>query len=445
MGEEEEKLRRQILAQVKLYYDSCKEKREEFVPGKSRIPYSGRVYDEEEMQNAVSACLDFWLTSGRFCTQFESEFAKFMGAEFCSLTNSGSSANLLALSALTSPKLGGKRLKKGDKVITAAAGFPTTVNPIFQNGLIPKFVDSELGTYNPSPKMVEEAVDSDTKAIMFAHTLGNPFDAEKISQMAKESGLYLIEDCCDAVGSRLNGKPVGTFGDIATASFYPAHHITMGEGGAALTSNSQLKRIIDSFRDWGRDCWCPPGKDDTCAKRFSWQLGELPHGYDHKYIYSHRGYNLKVTDMQGAIGLAQLKKLPSFVEKRKQNYDFLISRISKVPGASSSFILPRAIEGADISPFGLPLTVAGGAPFSRKEIVEYLESRGIATRMLFGGNLTRQPAYVGERFEKSGELPNADRIMNDTFWIGVYPGMSGEMREYVASSFESFMKEKGAE
>lgn len=434
MGEPE--LRKEILEKVAEYYKVYKKPAPPFEPGKSRISYAGRIYDEGEMQNAVDACLDFWLTSGRHCAGFEREFAEFCGLEYCSLTNSGSSANLLAVSALTSPKLGERRLRKGDRVITAAAGFPTTVNPIFQNGLVPRFIDTELGTYNPTPEMVEEAIDEKTRAIILAHTLGNPFDAKRISEIAGEHGIYLIEDCCDAVGSRLNGKPVGTFGDIATVSFYPAHHMTMGEGGAVLTRDPALKRIIDSLRDWGRDCWCPPGADDTCKMRFSQKFGELPYGYDHKYVYSHIGYNLKALDMQGAIGLAQLKKLPSFIAGRKGNYEFFLKGLSRY---SDRLILPRVIEGADISPFGFPLTVRPGAGFTKNEIVGHLESRGIATRMLFGGNLTRQPAYLGERFEKCGSLENSDAVMNNTFWIGVYSGIDEKMREYILSCFEEFL------
>ncbi len=438
----EQELRKEILEKVKEYYELYKKPVPTFEPGKSRISYAGRIYDEHEMQNLVDSSLDFWLTSGRYCKEFETEFAKFFEMKFCSLTNSGSSANLLAVSALTSPKLGDKRLKKGDKVITAAAGFPTTLNPIFQNGLIPKFIDTEIGTYNPTPEMVEDAIDEGTKAIILAHTLGNPFDAERIAKIAKEHGMYLIEDCCDAVGSKFNGKSVGTFGDIATVSFYPAHHMTMGEGGAVLTDDFMLKRIIESFRDWGRDCWCPPGVDNTCKKRFTWQLGELPYGYDHKYIYSHIGYNLKVLDMQGAIGLAQLKKLPEFIRKRKENYEFFLSSLSK---HSSVFVLPHTLPNADISPFGFPLTVKEDAPFTKNEIVQYLESKGVATRMLFGGNLTRQPAYTGEVFEKSGALTNSDIVMNNTFWIGVYPGISDEMREYIVFEFDNFLGGKSYE
>ncbi len=430
-----DEIRKQALAKVREFYLSSK-KEEKFEPGKTRIPYAGRAYDEKEVQNAVDACLDFWLTSGRYCSEFEEKFAKFFGTKFCSLTNSGSSANLLAVSALTSKSLGEKRLKKGDKVITAAAGFPTTVNPIFQNGLVPRFIDVELGTYNPSAKMVEEAIDGKTKAIVLAHSLGNPFDAEKIAKLAKEHGIWLVEDCCDALGSKLNGKGVGTFGDIATMSFYPAHHMTMGEGGAVLTSNPMLKKQIESFRDWGRDCWCAPGKDNTCKKRFGWKLGELPYGYDHKYIYSNIGYNLKVVEMQAAIGLAQLEKVPEFIKRRKENYSFFLFSLSR---HSDKLILPKTISGAEISPFGFPLTVKKDAGFTKNDIVQHLESKGIATRALFGGNLTRQPAYAGEKFDVVGKLENSDTVMNNTFWIGVYPGITNEMAEYIVSEFRFFL------
>jgi CDP-6-deoxy-D-xylo-4-hexulose-3-dehydrase len=435
---DENEIRKEILEKVKRFA-KAKIKPTKFEPGKTRINYAGRIYDEEELINAVDASLDFWLTAGRYCESFEKEFAKYFGTSFCSLTNSGSSANLLAVSSLTSKKLREKALKKSDKVITAAAGFPTTVNPILQNGLVPRFIDVELGTYNASVKMVEEAIDKNTKAIILAHTLGNPYEADKIAKLAKEHGLYLIEDCCDAVGSTLNGKHVGTFGDIATVSFYPAHHMTMGEGGAVLTSDAFLKLQIESFRDWGRDCWCPPGKDSTCNKRFKWKLGDLPMGYDHKYIYSNVGYNLKVIEMQGAIGLAQLKKLPQFVKARKENYSALVSHLSRY---SDRLILPKVLPNADISPFGLPLTIRSDAGFTKNQLVEYLESKGIATRMLFGGNLVRQPAYIGEKFDKVGDLTNSDLIMNNTFWIGVYAGITKEMREYICSQFEAFLVTK---
>jgi len=433
----ESESRKEILEKVREFYIRFRKAPQKFERGKGKVPYAGRIYNETEMQNAVDACLDFWLTYGRYCEKFEAELSKLFDVKYCSLTNSGSSANLLAVSALTSKSLGDLRLKRGDKIITTAASFPTTVNPIFQNGFIPRFIDIEIETYNPSPKMVEAAIDEKTKAIILAHTLGNPFDAEKIAEIAKENGLFLIEDCCDAIGSTLNNKNVGTFGDIATVSFYPAHHITTGEGGAVLTSNPLLKKSIESFRDWGRDCWCPPGKDNSCARRFGWKLGELPYGYDHKYIYSNIGYNLKMLEMQAAIGLAQLGKLSEFIQKRKDNYSFFLSRFSKFP---SKLVMPKTIQGAEISPFGFPITIARDAGFGRNEIVTYLESKGIATRMLFGGNLTKQPAYLGENFEVVGNLTNSDMIMTNTFWIGVYPGITEEMRKYIAEEIEAFLE-----
>ncbi len=384
--------------------------------------------------NLVDSSLDFWLTSGKYVAEFEKKFTKRVGRKHCSLCNSGSSANLLAISALTSKKL--KRgLKKGDEVITAAAGFPTTVNPIFQCGLKPVFIDSELGTYNVNPKIVEEAISEKTKAIFLAHTLGNPFDAEAIAKIAKEHNLWLIEDCCDALGSTFNKKKVGSFGSLSTYSFYPAHYITMGEGGAVLTNDSLLHREVNSFRDWGRDCWCSTGADDTCKKRFDWKLGGLPFGYDHKFIYSNIGYNLKALEMQAAIGLAQLEKLDSFIERRKDNYSFFLKKLGEY---KDDFILPVVHPKAEISPFGFPLTVKSNANFTRYEIVAFLEEAGIATRMLFGGNLTKQPAYIDEDYRVCGTLENSDIIMNNMFWIGVYPGITNEMREYVVEKFEDF-------
>jgi CDP-6-deoxy-D-xylo-4-hexulose-3-dehydrase len=411
-----------------------------FEAGKTRIPYAGRVYDHEEMVALVDSALDFWLTAGRYSEQFEREFAASFGTRYCALTNSGSSANLLALSSLTGNMLGEKRLKSGDKAITCAAGFPTTLNPIFQNGLVPIFVDAELGTYNAKPDAIEEAAEKDgVRAIMLAHMLGNPFDLDAVMKTAKKHDLYVIEDCCDAVGAMFDGKPVGTFGDIATASFYPAHHMTMGEGGAVMTSSQVYKKLIESFRDWGRDCWCPPGKDNTCKKRFGWKLGELPYGYDHKYTYSNIGYNLKVTDMQAAIGVAQLKKLPGFVRKRRENFDYLMNGLGRY---SDCFILPKKHPKAEPSPFGFPLTVKKDAPFDKNQIIEHLESKGIATRMLFAGNLVRQPAYIGKRYEVVGSLENSDIVMNYTFWIGVYPGLGRDMLEYMVETFDAFINEK---
>ena len=434
---EQDTQRREILEKVASFHKAAK--LEKFVPGKTKIHYAGRVYDSEEIVALVDSSLDFWLTAGRYAEKFEREFASVFGTKYCSLTNSGSSANLLALSCLTGDKLGNDKLSIGDKVITCATGFPTTVNPIFQNGMVPVFVDAELGTYNADVNAIEAASENGASAIMLAHTLGNPFDLERIAEIAKKHNLYLIEDCCDAVGAKFDGKPVGTFGDVATASFYPAHHITMGEGGAVMTSNPLLKMMIESFRDWGRDCWCAPGKSDTCKKRFAWKLGDLPHGYDHKYIYSNIGYNLKVTDMQAAVGVAQLQKLPKFIEARKKNFEFYMRELGDY---EHLFVLPKKHPKAEPSPFGFPLTVKNDADFTKNEIVEYLEGKMIETRMLFGGNLVRQPAYMNRKYEKVGELGNSDAIMNDAFWIGVYPGLTEEMNRYVADMFHGFVKQR---
>jgi len=409
-----------------------------FIPGETQINYAGRVYDEKEMISLVDASLDFWLTTGRYARQFEEDLAKFIGLRHCLLTNSGSSANLLAVSALTSPKLGEKRLKPGDEVITTACGFPTTLNPIIQNNLIPVFIDVELGTYNIRADRIEEAITDRTKAIFVPHTLGNPVDIDRILKLVKDYDLWFVEDNCDALGSRYRGKYTGSFGHISTCSFYPAHHITMGEGGAVLTDDSALKNIIASFRDWGRDCWCDPGCDNTCGKRFSWKLGALPEGYDHKYIYSHIGYNLKVTDMQAAIGVEQLKKLPNFIEKRKANFKALYDGLNSF---GDYLVLPKKANEADPSWFGFPILVRENAPFTRNEIVAYLEKNKIATRMLFGGNLTKQPAYEGIKYRVLDTLENTDTVMNRLFWIGVYPGMTAHMVNYILLGFDTFIKE----
>ena len=431
---DKEAQRKEILQKVRQFAEKEPGK---FVPGKTRIHCAGRVYDHEEMEALVDSSLDFWLTTGRYAAQFEREFAAIFGTQHCSLANSGSSANLLALSCLTSDGLGNMKLKAGDKVITCAAGFPTTVNPIFQNGMVPIFVDVELGTYNPSPEAIEAAAEKGARAIMIAHTLGNPFDATAIQAIAKKHGMYLIEDCCDAVGAKFSGKQVGTFGEIATVSFYPAHHITMGEGGAVMTSNPLLRKMVESFRDWGRDCWCPPGKSNTCMKRFAWKMGDLPFGYDHKYTYSNIGYNLKMTDMQAAVGVAQLRKLPFFIEARKKNFEFYMKSLRD---HEDLFIFPEKHPQAEPSPFGFPLTVRKDAGFTKSQVVNFLEGRMIETRMLFGGNLVRQTAYKGRKYEVSGSLENADLAMEYTFWIGVYPGLTEEMRQYVADSMHAFVK-----
>jgi CDP-6-deoxy-D-xylo-4-hexulose-3-dehydrase len=404
-----------------------------FVSGESGLSYAGKIYDKKEMVALTDASLDFWLTSGRFCNQFEKEMAEYIGVRYALLTNSGSSANLLAVSALTSPKLGERRLVPGDEVITVAAGFPTTVAPIVQNRLIPVFIDVDLGTYNISVNQIEEAITPRTKAIMIAHTMGNPFDLSEVVRIAKKYKLWLIEDNCDALGSRYDGKLTGTFGDIATSSFYPPHHITMGEGGAVYTNNPILKLAIESFRDWGRDCWCPSGCDNTCKKRFGWQLGELPLGYDHKYTYSHIGYNLKVTDMQAAIGLEQLKKLPSFIDRRIHNFNRLKAGLYELQDV---LILPEATPNSEPSWFGFILTIKDGAAHSRMKMTEYLEANKVQTRMLFAGNLIKQPAFQGVEFRQIGGLANTDKIMHDTFLVGVYPGLNDEMIDYMCSKIK---------
>ncbi len=408
-----------------------------FNPGKTSINYSGRVYDEKEMISLVDSALDFWLTAGRFAKQFEKDLAGFLGVKHCLLTNSGSSANLLAISALTSPKFGEKRLKPGDEVITTACAFPTTVNPIIQNNLIPVFVDVDIGTYNIQSDKIEAAITEKTKAIFVAHTLGNPFDLDEVMTIAQKYNLWVIEDNCDALGSRYNGQYTGTFGHIATFSFYPPHHITMGEGGALVTNDTRLKRLIESFRDWGRDCWCEPGSDNSCGKRFEWQLGSLPHGYDHKYIYSHMGYNLKITDMQAAIGVAQLEKLPGFIELRKKNWKTIYEGLKNY---EKYFVLPEATDNSDPSWFGFLLTVKEDAPFSRNDIVNYMEDNKIATRMLFSGNIIRHPSLENIKYRIHGDLKNTDFIMKNTFWIGVYPGLNHEMIDFILNKFSKFVQ-----
>lgn len=435
MSSRANELRDQIKTLVAEYYQAAFAS-EEFTPGVSPVPVSGRVFDASELQHLVDAGLDFWLTTGRFAAQFEREFARFMGVRHAILVNSGSSANLLALACLTSPKLGDRALRPGDEVITVAAGFPTTVNPIFQNRLTPVFVDVTLPTYNIDVSQLETARSERTRAVMIAHTLGNPFDLDAVVDFTRRHHLWLIEDCCDAVGATYKGQKVGTFGDLATVSFYPAHHITMGEGGCALTSSGRLKTLVESFRDWGRDCWCEPGKDNTCGKRFDWQLGDLPHGYDHKYTYAHIGYNLKATDMQAAVGVAQLAKLPSFIEARRRNFDILWQGLSDL---QDSLMLPQATPGSAPSWFGFPITVAEGAPFTRNALVRFLEEQKIGTRLLFGGNLIRQPAYRGHAYRIVGALTNSDRIMNNTFWIGVYPGLSESMLRFSIDSIHHFV------
>ncbi len=398
-----------------------------FVPNETPVPVSGKVFDAAELQYLVDAALDFWLTAGRFAEQFEREFAAFLGVRYAALVNSGSSANLLALSCLTSPQLGARRLRPGDEVITVAAGFPTTVNPILQNCLVPVFVDITIPTYNIDVTRLDAAFSERTRAIILAHTLGNPFDADAVAGFAKQHGLWLIEDCSDAIGSEYKGRKTGTFGDLATASFYPAHHITMGEGGCVLTNSPLLKRLVESFRDWGRDCWCAPGKDNTCGRRFDRRMGELPCGYDHKYTHSHIGYNLKATDMQAAVGVAQLKKLGGFIEARRANFRRLHEGLKDL---EELLVLPEAPPGSNPSWFGFPIAVRDDAPFGRADLIRHLEARRIATRQLFGGNLTRQPAYAEACYRIAGDLENTDFVLNQLFWIGVYPGLDESRLSY---------------
>lgn len=429
------KLREEILGLVKEYYVEKFGKPKIFEPGITPITFAGRVFDHEEMVSLVDSSLDFWLTAGRYAQQFEKDFAKFMTQKYAILVNSGSSANLVAFSTLTSPLLKERQLKPGDEVITVAAGFPTTVTPIIQNGLIPVFVDVEIETCNIMISELEKALSEKTKAIMLAHTLGNAFDLGKIVQFAKQHKLFIVEDCCDAVGTTYDGKMVGTFGDIATVSFYPAHHMTMGEGGAVLTNNPLLNRIATSFRDWGRDCYCEPGADNTCGRRFSQQFGELPYGYDHKYVYGHLGYNLKVTDMQAAIGVAQLKKLPSFIEKRRENFEKIKVLLKPF---EEYFYLPVATVNTNPSWFGFPITIKVNDRFTKNQLTAHLEAAKILTRQLFAGNMIRQPAFKDVKYRIVGELNNTDYIMANTLFIGVYPGINDEMVTYIGQTFQKF-------
>ncbi|MDD3884412.1 MAG: lipopolysaccharide biosynthesis protein RfbH [Gallionella sp.] len=429
-----EQLRSQIADLVKQYADLAYAP-SAFEAGKNVVPPSGKVIGAAELQNMVEASLDGWLTTGRFNDAFEQRLRAFLGVKHALTTNSGSSANLLAFSALTSHKLGERAIQPGDEVISVAAGFPTTVNPILQYGAVPVFVDVQLGTYNIDPAKIEAAISPKTKAIMLAHTLGNPYDLGVIVELAKKHNLWLIEDCCDALGSTYNGKLCGTFGDIGTLSFYPAHHITMGEGGAVFTNNDQLKLIIESFRDWGRDCYCQPGKDNTCGKRFCQKLGDLPYGYDHKYTYSHLGYNLKISDMQAACALAQMDRVEEFIAARKANFAYLKNGLKN---CEEFLLLPEATPNSDPSWFGFPITIKASAGINRIDLLQYLDQNKIGTRLLFAGNLTRQPYMKGCNFRISGELTNTDTVMNDTFWIGVYPGLSREMLDFVIEKLEAF-------
>jgi CDP-6-deoxy-D-xylo-4-hexulose-3-dehydrase len=444
LSREAESLKQEILEKVARYHELAFGGERPFSPGSSRIPYAGRVFDADELVRLVDASLEFWLTYGRYSQQFERELAEFLGVRYCHLVNSGSSANLLALMALTVPSLGERRIRRGDEVITVAAGFPTTVAPIIQYGAIPVFVDVDLATANVDVSGLETALSAKTKAVFLAHTLGNPFDLRAVKGFCDRHGLWLVEDNCDALGSRFGGRYTGSFGDIGTSSFYPPHHLTMGEGGAVYTSDPALSRIILSLRDWGRDCQCPSGVDNLCGHRFDREFGELPHGYDHKYVYSHFGFNLKVTDLQAAIGCAQLKKLPQFVEARRRNWAHLRTALD---GLSNVFVLPEATEGSDPSWFGFLLTVREGAPFTRQDLVRHLEAAGVQTRMLFAGNIVRQPCFDGLRDAGAGyrvvdELTNTDTLMNQAFWIGVYPGMTEAMVEYMAHTITTFVDER---
>jgi CDP-6-deoxy-D-xylo-4-hexulose-3-dehydrase len=429
-------IKNKILDLVNNYSDiNFREK--EFIPGVSDVPVSGKVIGASELRNMVEASLDGWLTTGRFNENFEEKLSNFLGIKCLLTVNSGSSANLIAFSTLTSPKLKERAIQKGDEVISVAAGFPTTVNPIIQFGAIPVFVDVKIPTYNIDENLVEAAITKKTKAIMLAHTLGNPFNVKRIKEICDKYNLWLIEDSCDALGSKLNGQYVGTFGDLATLSFYPAHHITMGEGGAVFTNSKKLERIAESFRDWGRDCYCEPGKDNTCNKRFGWQLGDLPFGYDHKYTYSHLGYNMKITDMQAACGLAQLDRLEGFIKKRKENFNFLYKNLKEL---EEFLTLPEPEKGSEPSWFGFPLTLKKNNKFNRNDLIKYLNENKIGTRLLFSGNLIKQPYMKNINFKVHGNLKNTDLIMENTFWIGLYPGLSKEQLQYSVLKIKNFFK-----
>lgn len=437
----EELLKQEILEKTKEYYELVHKpvQDKEFVDGESRVNYAGRVFDESEMMNLVDSSLDFWLTYGDYSKQFEKQLAEYLGVKWTFLVNSGSSANLLAFYALTSPLLGDRQVKRGDEVITVAAGFPTTAAPIVQYGAVPVFVDMELDCFNIAPAQLEAALSPKTKAIMIAHTLGNPFNIKAVKEFCDKNNLWLIEDNCDALGSVYDGKPTGTWGDIGTSSFYPPHHMTMGEGGATYTDNPLLKKIMLSMRDWGRDCWCESGIDNTCKSRFTQQFGKLPKGYDHKYVYSHFGFNLKVSDMQAAVGVAQLKKFPSFVEKRKVNFDKLYKGLEDI----QELKLVKTQPNSDPSWFGFMITLNDGVNFTRNELSEYLEDNNIQTRNLFAGNMLKHPMFDSLEenvdFRVIGNLPNTDKIMNDSFWIGVYPGMSDQAINYMISKIREFI------
>lgn len=441
MADTAAQLRRQILDLTAQYFSESS-RSGDFIPGVSPVPVSGKVIDGSDVSTVVDSALDAWFTTGRFAEIFERNLARFVGVRSASLVNSGSSANLIALSALTSSKLGDRRLKPGDEVITVAAGFPTTVNPIFQNRLVPVFVDVTVPGYEIDVRELENARSDRTRALFVAHTLGNTFDLDAVTAFTRKHNLWLIEDCCDALGSTYKGRNVGTFGDIATLSFYPAHHITTGEGGAVLTDKPALQTLIESFRDWGRDCWCEPGKDNTCGKRFEWQLGSLPCGYDHKYTYSHIGYNLKATDMQAALGASQLNKLPEFIARRKANFQHLKNALA---GLDEHLILPEATPHSDPSWFGFPIGVREDAPFRREALIHALDAKKIGTRLLFGGNLLRQPAYQDCQYRVAGDLRNTDFVMNSVFWVGVYPGLTPPMLDFVAETIAGFVAQSKAQ
>jgi len=426
--------RKQILDLVRAYSQD-RLSSGEFTPGTSMVPVSGKVLDPSDFVALVDSSLDGWLTGGRFTEEFQRALAKYVGARSSVFVNSGSSANLLALVSLTSSKLGSRALRSGDEVLTVAMGFPTTINPIIQSGLKPVVVDVEIGTYDAIPEMLCEAVGPKTRAIMMAHTLGNPFDLGTVQRLCQEHELWLVEDSCDALGATYDGKRTGSFGDTATASFYPAHHITTGEGGAVFVKSPLVRKQVESFRDWGRDCYCETGHDNTCLKRFEWTLGDLPTGYDHKYIYSHIGYNLKATDLQAALGLSQLAKLDLFVSRRRANFEYLFSRLSGVDG----LIMPRATPNSEPSWFGFPITLDPQHPVDREELLRFLDSRNIGTRLMFAGNIVRQPAYRDVDFRVVGELTNSDIIMRRSFWVGVYPGLTEPMLDFIADSIIEFM------
>ena len=437
VGNDLDPLREEILNLTRQYADRLLAPKL-FSPGKDPVPVSGKVLTSDDFSSLVDSCLDGWLTAGRFTADFERKLAQFVGARSAIFVNSGSSANLVALSGLTSPKLGARALKYGDEVLTVAMGFPTTVNPIIQNGLKPVVVDVDLNTLDANAQLLEEAVSPKTKAIMMAHTLGNPFDLDTIQRICKENNLWLIEDSCDALGSTYRGQRTGSFGDTATLSFYPAHHITTGEGGAVFVKSPLVKKQVESFRDWGRDCYCETGKDNTCAKRFGWKLGGLPEGYDHKYTYSHIGYNLKATDMQAALGLTQLAKLELFIQKRKDNYEYLKRNLSDIEGLS----IAQATPNSEPSWFGCPITLDPKHPVDREDLLRFLDSRKIGTRLLFAGNITKQPAYKDVEFRIVGDLTNTDIVMARSFWVGVYPGLTKPMLDYVIESISDFMAGK---